>query len=432
MLDIKAIRQNPNHFKATLARKGVNSSDVDALLLADEQKRSLQQQIEELKASQNEVSKKIPQLSGSEKEQVLSEMKTISEKRKKLESEQAEIGEKYDEILYALPNPPMDMVPDGVDDSENVVIEKVGTPRDFDFPIKDHVEIGKITDTIDIKSAADKTSGARFYFLKHELPLLEYALQAWGWRKLQEKGYIPLTTPMMIKGEAFMKARKKAGGIDRINEGSEFFRLADDPLFLIGTAEHITLNMHADEIFEEVEGQKFNKKYAAWSSCFRREAGAAGKDTHGILRVHQFEKLEMLVFCAPEDSEELHQELINNQKEFFTELGIPFQVVEACTGDMGFSDARQFDLEAWIPSQNTYREVTSGSNCTDFQARALNVKLKRLDGSKDVVHALNATGISMTRALIAILENFQQADGSVIIPEVLRPYCGFDSIKPKA
>ena len=189
--------------------------------------------------------------------------------------------------------------------------------------------------------------------------------------------------------------------------------------------------MHADETFVEEEGKPFSKKYAAWSSCFRREAGAAGKDTHGILRVHQFEKMEMLVFCAPEDSDAMHQELINNQKEFFSELGIPFQVVEACTGDMGFSDARQFDLEAWIPSQEAYREVTSGSNCTDFQARALNIKLKRLDGTRVVPHALNATGISMTRALIAILENGQNADGSIDIPEVLWPFTGFKKIEAK-
>ena len=428
MLDLKAIRQNPDEFKTKLARKGIQPNVINDLLSADETKRDLQQKTENLKAQQNEASKSIAQLSGADKEQALADMKTIADQRKALEADLEHAETVVDDLLMSLPNPPMDLVPDGPDDSANPVVETLGTPREFDFKVRDHVELGKITDTIDIAAAAEKTSGARFYFLKNELPLLEYALQAWGWRVLMEKGYTPLTTPMMIRGEAFVRARKKAGGVDAINEGSEFFRLADDPLFLIGTAEHITLNMHADETFEEVAGEKFAKKYAAWSSCFRREAGAAGKDTHGILRVHQFEKLEMLVFCAPEDSTAMHEELVNNQKDFFTQLGIPFQVVEACTGDMGFSDARQFDLEAWIPSQGCYREVTSASNCTDFQARALNTKIKRLDGTRQVAHALNATGISMTRALIAIMENNQNEDGSITIPEVLRPYTGFDTI----
>lgn len=429
MLDIKHIRQNPDQYKADLARKGVEGSVVDELLEVDVIRREMTQKVETQKARQNEVSKKIPTLSGSEKDALLDEMKVLASEKKKDEQVLEESNVKFTQLLESLPNPPLAQVPDGKDDMDNVVLEKVGDVPSFDFEIRDHVEIGKMTDTIDIASAAEKTSGARFYFLKNELPILEYALQRWAWDKLREKGYTPLTTPMMIRGEAFAKARKKAGGIDRVNEGSEFFRLADDPLFLIGTAEHITLNMHAGETFKEKEGEPFAKKYAAWSSCFRREAGAAGKDTHGILRVHQFEKMEMLVFCAPEDSESMHQELVDNQKAFFTELGIPFQVVECCTGDMGFSDSRQFDLEAWIPSQNAYREVTSASNCLDFQTRALNVKINRLNGDRVFAHSLNATGISMTRALIAILENYQNADGSVDVPEVLRPYCGFDRIE---
>lgn len=425
MLDIKAIRANPDQFKKDLARKGVSASTIDELIASDAKKREFQQQTETLRAKQNEVSKRIPQLEGEEKAKVLEEMKTIADQKKQLDEQLTQAEEETQTLLFSLPNPPAPEVPDGTDDTDNTVVETVGTPREFDFTPRDHVELGSITDTIDLNSAAEKTSGARFYFLKNELPLLEYALQRWAWDTLRERGYTPLTTPMMIRGEAFARARKTAGGIERVNEGSEFFRLADDPLFLIGTAEHITLNIHSDEVFDEAD---LPKKYAAWSSCFRREAGAAGKDTHGILRVHQFEKMEMLVFCDPEKSEEMHQELLENQKYFFSQLGIPFQVVECCTGDMGFSDARQFDLEAWFPGQSTYREVTSASNCRDFQTRALNVKVKRADGSKEFAHALNATGISMTRALISIMENYQQADGSIEIPEVLKSYCGFDQI----
>jgi len=428
MLDIKAIRKDPETFKKSLSRKGIQPSQVDALLATDIKKRDFQQQVENLKAKQNEVSKQIPQLSGEEKAKVLEEMKTIADERKAKDQELTELEETLKIQLFALPNPPGEDVPQGKDEDSNVVVETIGTPRVFDFPVKDHVELGKITDTIDLDSAANKTSGARFYFLKNELPLLEYALQRWAWDTLRERGFTPITTPMMIRGEAFARARKTAGGLDGVNEGSEFFRLADDPLFLIGTAEHITLNLHSDEIIEEAD---FPKKYAAWSSCFRREAGAAGKDTTGILRVHQFEKMEMLVFCLPEESDNVHKQLVENQKFFFTELGIPFQVVEACTGDMGFSDAKQFDLEAWFPGQEKYREVTSASNCQDFQTRSLNVKVKRPDGTKEFAHALNATGISMTRALITIMENYQQEDGSILIPEVLKSYCGFDRIEVK-
>lgn len=418
MLDLKLLREQEAELTAAIRRKAPDF-DPAGVLAADALRRELLTKYNDLRAQQNAANDAIAAASGPEKQEKITAMKAVAEQVQQLQAELGAAEAKVTELTLQIPNPPLPMVPNGRDDSENPIVEFSGEPTKFDFEPRDHVALGELTDTIELKAATERTSGARFYFLKNELPLLEYALQAWAWRKLIQHGFIPLTTPMMIRGEAFARARKVPGGVERIEQGSEFFRLADDPLYLIGTAEHITLNMHAGETIPE---SKLPLRYAAWSSCFRREAGAAGRDTRGILRVHQFEKMEMLAFTTPEKSEEEHAFLISLQKEFFRELGIPFRVVEACTGDMGFSDARQFDVEAWMPGQAKYREVTSGSNCRDFQARALGVKVARENGTKEVAHTLNATGISMARALIAIMENYQQADGSILIPDVLKPF----------
>jgi seryl-tRNA synthetase len=425
MLDIKAIRENPDFFKKALARKGVESSQIDELLSVDKAHRESLQKAEALKHQQNEASKKIPTLSGTEKETILGEMKTLSEEKKKLEEvlEQNSI----EQILCSMPNTPFDDVPMGKTEDDNKVMEAFGTRPKFDFKIRDHVEIGELTDTIDIETAR-QTSGSRFAVLKGKGALLEWALQRFVLEKLMKEEFTPVIPPMMIRGQTVHEAGKSAGTLEHALEAPEKFTFPEDDLSMVGTAEHVLCSFHREECLAQ---ETLPVKYCGWSSCFRREAGAAGKDTRGIIRVHQFEKLEMFLFVDPEKSKEEHQKILKLQRSIWDDLGIPYQVVENCTGDIAWSDAQMYDIEAWLPSQDTYREVTSCSNCTDFQSRRTKTKFKTKDGEKNLVHTLNATAIAIQRAIVAIYENFQNADGSVNIPEALQPYCGFKKIEVK-
>lgn len=427
MLDFKSIRHDPDFFKKALSKKGISASQIEDLLATDERRRELIQQTESDKATQNEVSKKIPNLTGAEKEALLTQMKSVSERRKEAEQELEQVEAKFEQLLYSLPNLPFEDVPVGKDETSNQELEKVGTPPKFKFSPRDHVEIGSLTGTIDIETAR-QTSGARFAVLRGKGALLEWALQRFALEKLQKAGFTPVIPPMMIRGQTVHEAGKSAGTLANALDAPEKFTFPDDDLSMIGTAEHVLCSFHRQEVLPE---KRLPLRYCGWSSCFRREAGAAGKDTHGIIRVHQFEKLEMFLFSHPEKSEEEHQRMLELQKEIWNDLKIPYRVVQNCTGDIAWSDAKMFDIEAWIPSQKKYREVTSCSNCTDFQSRRTRTKFQNSSGEKELVHTLNATAIAIQRAIVAIYENFQQEDGSVQIPKALQPYCGFEVIEVK-
>lgn len=420
MLDLKAIRQQPEEFKARLARKGIQPNVINDLLSSDEVKRDLQAQTESLKAEQNEASKRIPQLSGAEKAQALADMKTIADKRKALEADLEKASAVVEELLMSLPNPPREEVPDGASDEENKVARYEGEKPEFDFEPKEHWELAESLNLLDMEQAA-KVSGSRFYYLKNELALLQQALMMWAFREVSDLGYSPTIPPFMTRKEAIMGT----GFFDRdenycVNPG-------EDDLYLIGTSEVPMVSIHADQVIDLSKGPI---RYAAYSPCFRREAGSYGKDTKGILRVHQFEKIEMVVFCKPEDSVAVHESLRETEESILKKLGIPYQVVDICCGDLGVSASKKYDLEAWLPGQAQYREMTSTSICDDFQTRRLNMRYKDENGKLQYVHALNGTAVS-SRPLIAIMENNQNADGSIDIPEVLWPYTGFKKIEAK-
>jgi len=417
MLDLKAIRQNPDDFKKSLARKGIYPSQIDALLTADTSKRKLLQKTESLKQQQNQVSKEIPKLSGTKKEKVLSEMKVIAEEKKVLETELETAEHQVKEILESLPNPPHPKAPDGKDDTENIVLEKWGEIRKFDFKPKEHWEIAEDLDLLDLERSAE-ISGSRFFFLRNELALLQMALMNWAFLEVSKKGFSPTIPPFLTRKEAIYGT----GYLDR--EENYVINPGEDDLYLIGTSEVPMTSFYAGEILEEKD---MPKKFCAYSPCFRREAGSYGKDMKGILRVHQFEKIEMVIFCLPEDSAKMHEKIRKVEEDLLQALKIPYQLVDVCCGDLGNSATKKYDLEAWLPGQDKYREMTSTSICTDFQTRRLNTRIRKKNGELVYAHALNGTAVS-SRPLIAILENFQNEDGSVDVPEVLVPFCGFGKI----
>ena len=381
MLDIKKIRENPSFFKERLKVKHIKPEVIDELLLLDEKRRKAISIRDELKQKQNEASKKIPTLSGTEKEAILEEMKKVSSSLKKAEEEMRQSQEDYNKIMHILPNPPHESVPEGVDDEDNVEIEMVGKIPEFDFKPREHWEIAEDLDILDIERSA-KVSGSRFYFLKDELAILQMALMNWAFLEIQKRGFSPTIPPFLVRemalfGTGFFPADK-----------NEFYTVnpEEDDLFLIGTSEVPLTSYYANEIIDEND---LPKRFAGYSPCFRREAGSYGKDMKGILRVHQFEKIEMVAVCRPEDSEAIHEEMLENEKYLLEKLGIPFRVVNICGGDLGGSATKKYDLEAWLPGQGKFREMTSTSNCTDFQTRRLNIRVRRKDGSIELAHTLN-------------------------------------------
>ena len=417
MLDIQAIRENPEDFKRRLARKGIEGSMIDELLGLDEKLRETIAASEKLKAEQNEASKKIPQLEGEEKAQLLAQMKEISERKKIVETERDEAEKNCQDILQSLPNTPHDEAPNGKDDTENKVIKTWGEKPNFSFPPKEHWELGELLGILDLERGA-KVSGARFYYLRNQLAILQQALIFWAFTEVAKKGYSATIPPFMTRSEAIYGT----GYLER-NE-NYIVNPGEDDLYLIGTSEVPMMSYHAGDILEEKD---LPLKFVAYSPCFRREAGSYGKDTKGILRVHQFEKVEMVMLALPEMNEALHEEIRGIEEELLQKLEIPYQVVDVCCGDLGNSASKKYDLEAWLPGQDQYREMTSTSICNDWQTRRLNIRVRRENGELVYAQALNGTAVS-SRPLIAILENFQQEDGSVLIPEILRPFCGFDKI----
>lgn len=414
MLDIKLLREAPAELERQLRRKGVKENSVRELLAIDEQKRTLLKTTEALRAEQNDASKKIPQAAGEAKAQLLERMKRVSADLKAAEAELATVNDRYEATLTLLPNPPFDDVPDG-GENDFVVLKEVGTKPTFDFQPKEHWEIAEALDILDTERSA-KVSGARFYFLKDELAILQMALMNWAFLEIRKLGFSPMIPPFLVREEAmygtgFFPADKNE--IYTVNPG-------EDNLYLIGTSEVPLTSYHAEEILSEEE---LPKKFAGYSPCFRREAGSYGKDTKGILRVHQFEKIEMVVVCTPEESANMHELLRETEEKLMQLLGIPYRVIVLAAGDLGGSAAKKYDIEAWLPGQGKYREMTSTSNCTDYQARRLKIRVRKKSGEIVIAHTLNGTAVS-SRPLIAILENFQHADGSVDIPEVLWPFAG--------
>ncbi|HOK35211.1 MAG TPA: serine--tRNA ligase [Candidatus Pacearchaeota archaeon] len=407
MLDINLIRKKPDFVKNSCAKRNINI-DVDKILLLDEEKRKYQKKIEDLRFEQNKLSKESPL--------PLKKLKAIKNETKTIEALLKEKEEELEKLLFSIPNLPLEDVPIGRDERDNVVLREVGVKPKFDFQPKDHLEIGEKLDLIDVKRAA-KVSGTRFGYLKNEAVLIEFALVKLALEITMKEGFTPVVPPVMIKPQMM----KGMGYIDTKEDLAERYFLEKDNLFLVGTSEQSIGPMHADEIFEEKE---LPRRYVGFSTCFREEAGSYGKDSRGILRVHQFDKVEMFIFCRPEDSRKEHQLLLSLEEKLMQLLKIPYRVVQLCTGDIGRSSAATFDVESWMPGQEKYRETHSCSNCTDFQSRRLNIKYKTRTSKLQYVHTLNGTAFAIGRTLIAILENYQQKDGSVKIPEVLQEYIG--------
>jgi seryl-tRNA synthetase len=410
MLDIKYIQENPEKVQKAAADKGV-MVDVGELLDTDREFREISTKVQNLRAERNVASKARDIEKGRELKISLDA----------LEPRLKELDEKLQSLLWTIPNPSKDDVKVGKDDSENDVIRTFGEPTTFTFKPRDHVELGQMLDIIDIERAT-KVSGSRFYYLKNEGAMLEQALLRYALDVLVPEGFTFILPPVLITEDTM----KRLGYMENGGE-EDMFRLEKDKLVLVATAEQSIAPIHRDEVLSESE---LPKRYVGYSPSFRREAGSYGKDTKGILRVHQFNKVEMVSFVKKGEDDAEHDYLLGLEERFFKELNIPHQVVKMCTGDLGFPAARKYDIEAWIPTQEKYREVTSVSTVTDFQSRRLNTRYKTKDGT-EYVQILNGTAFSIGRPIIAILENFQQEDGSVVIPEVLRKYTGFDKISIK-
>ncbi|MEK9154930.1 MAG: serine--tRNA ligase [Patescibacteria group bacterium] len=415
MLDINLIRNNPELVKNGIAKKNINSKIVDDFLILDDEWRKITKESEDLRAEQKKL--------GAERK--IEKAKELKNKIQILESDLKLLEIRRDELLSLLPNLPFEDVPIGKDESENKVLRQIGKkpdfPAEYGFEPKDYLEIGQNLNLIDTERAA-KVSGSRFGYLKGQAALLEFALIKLAFDTLIPEGFIPIIPPVMIKPESYREIGRLAAG-----QEEERYYLQKDNLYLVGSSEHSIGPMHKDEIFEE---RDLPKKYLGFSTCFRREAGSYGKDTRGILRVHQFDKVEMFSFVKPEDSEKELKYLLSLQEKLMQKLELPYQIVEICTGDMGWTDNRQYDVEVWIPAQKKYRETNSASNTGDFQTRGINCRYRKESGQKiEFAHALNATAFAIGRMIIAIIENYQTKEGTILVPKVLQDYLGTTEIK---
>jgi seryl-tRNA synthetase len=418
MIDVKLLRENPNLVRASQKARGESESLVDELLAADEVRRAAIVEFEALRAEQNSLSKSVGVAKGDEKSALLERAKSLSTQVKEAEAKKSLTEESFRKLALSLSNIVDPSAPVG-GESDFKVIEQVGQPREFGFQAKDHVELGKILGAIDVERGA-KVSGARFYYLTGVGALLELALVNYAISLATKAGFIPVIPPVLVKPEAME-------GTGFLGQAAEnVFHLKEDDFYLVGTSEVPLAAYHMDEI---LDSNKLPLRYSGYSPCFRREAGSYGKDTRGIIRVHQFEKVEMFSFCKPEDAAAEHQRLLAWEKEFLNAMEIPYRVIDVATGDLGSSAIRKFDCEAWIPTQGAYREVTSTSNCTDFQARRLNIRTKGENGTSPVA-TLNGTLVAVPRMIVAILENHQQADGSVNLPKALQSYLGTERLTP--
>jgi seryl-tRNA synthetase len=411
VLDIKRIREDPEPFRAALGRRNLGDA-VDELLAADERRRALTQRVEELRAEQNRASKAIGRAEADEKQRLIDEVARVSAELKELEPALAEAEAALAELLARTPNVPHESTPDGFTDEDAVEIRKVGEPPAFDFEARDHVALGELLGVLDTERAA-RTSGSRFVYLLGDLVLVQLALMRNVIETVTERGFVPVIPPVLVREEAMYGTGFLP--TDAVN----IYRTDEDELYLVGTSEVSLAAFHMGEIIEEAD---LPLRYAGYSSCFRREAGSYGKDLGGMFRVHQFDKVEMFAFTVPEASWDEHERILAIEEEIVRKLEIPYRVVNIAAGDLGGAAAKKYDIEAWLPGQGRYRELTSCSNTTDYQARRMQTRIRRNDGSLEPLHTLNGTATALGRTMIAILENHQQADGSVVIPEHLWRY----------
>ncbi|MGH8934659.1 MAG: serine--tRNA ligase [Acidimicrobiia bacterium] len=419
MIDVAILRDHPELIEAALERRGLRGIDVAALADLDRRRREARTEAENLRAEQRRLGKEIAGLRGAEKEEAIARASALAEDYRRLSAGTEELDARFEEAWAQVPNLPHESVPVGEGEADNLEVRRWGRPRDFPFPARDHLELGEVLGIIDMERAA-KVSGARFAYLAREAVRLELALVRWGLDRLLDQGFVPVVPPVLVREEALFGTGFFPGDRDQV------YAIEQDELFLAGTSEVPLAAMHLQEIFPSAD--VLPVRYCGFSTCFRREAGSYGKDTRGIFRVHQFDKLEMFSFCHPDRSWDEHEFLLSVQEALVQELDLPHRVVNVCTGDLGPAAAKKYDIEAWLPSQGAYREITSCSNTTDYQARRLQVRFRDGDETR-VVHTLNGTAVAVGRTLLAILENYQREDGSVAIPEALRPYAGFDEIK---
>lgn len=415
MLDIKFIRAQPEAVRRAAVLKRIEV-DVDRLLEVDAQRRRLLQASEELKSQQNRTSKEIATLQGSERAERIQAMQVLVAQVKAYGEELKEVEAEFERLQLLVPNIPADDVPEGADETENVEIRRWGTPRRFDFEPRDHVEIGLDLDLVDFERAA-KLAGSRTYFLKGAGALLELAVLRFALEHIQAKGFTPMLVPLLVRPLAMVGTAYYPGGEEQA------YQVERDGVSLVGTAEVPITSYHAHEILEEAQ---LPILYAGISPCFRREAGAAGRDTRGLYRIHQFQKVEQVVVCRADAEESLrwHRTILQNSEELLQALELPYRVVNVCGGDLGRPQVQKFDIETWMPSRQGYGETHSASRFHDFQARRLNLRYRDAAGRVQFCHTLNNTVIASPRILIPILENFQEADGSVVVPVALRPHLG--------
>ncbi len=416
MVDIQLIRENPEMVKEAVAKKKCDPKLVDKLFRIDEEWRAKTVALDQLKADQNLVNK---ELARGQTEELLSKAQILKKRVSELEEEYTKLEHKRKELFEKIPNVPFVNVPVGKDETENKILREVGKKPEFDFTPKEYFSLGEELGLINTKKAGEIT-GSRFGYLMREAALMEFALVRLAYDVALPHGFIPVIPPVMIRGEVYEEMGRLAG-----DQKEERYHLGKDDLYLIGSAEHTMGPLHRGEVLEK---ESLPRRYIGFSTCFRREAGTYGKDTKGILRVHQFDKVEFFSFTTPEKSEEEHQFLLSLQEELMQKLELPYRVVEVCTGDMGWTDARQYDIEAWFPAEGKYRETHSCSNTTDFQARGVNTKYKTEKGKKELVHMLNATAFSQ-RPILAIIENNQTKDGTVKIPKALQEFVGKKEIQ---
>ncbi|HZC94286.1 MAG TPA: serine--tRNA ligase [Mycobacterium sp.] len=417
MIDLKLLREDPDAVRQSQTSRGEDPALVDTLLAADTARRAAISTADSLRAEQKAASKKVGAASADERPALLQRAKELADQVKAAEAEQANAEQAFTAAHMAISNVIIDGVPAGGEDNY-AVLDVVGEPASIDNP-KDHLELGEALGLIDMERGA-KVSGSRFYFLTGRGALLQLGLLQLAIRLAADNGFIPIIPPVLVRPEVMSGTGFLGAHAD------EVYRVEADDLYLVGTSEVPLAGYHADEILDLSSGPQ---RYAGWSSCFRREAGSYGKDTRGIIRVHQFDKVEAFVYCTPADAEAEHQRLLGWQQEMLARIDVPYRVIDVAAGDLGSSAARKFDCEAWVPTQQAYRELTSTSNCTTFQARRLATRYRDAGGKPQIAATLNGT-LATTRWLVAILENHQRPDGSVRVPEALVPFVGTEVLEP--
>ncbi len=420
MLDPKLLRENPDKIKKMLEARSLDFP-LDQLVRLDKERRELITKTDEFRKKRNDISLEISKKkkTGEDASSLITNMQSVSEELKKLEETQLKTEEEYAKLSLILPNMIHESVPIGKDETSNKEVKKWGTIPTFDFKVHDHIDLTQSLGLVDLERAA-KVSGARFYYLKNQLVRLNQSLIQYALDFLTEKNYTPVQTPYLIKRSAM------EGAIIAHDFEDVIYKIEGEDLYLVGTSEHAVASMHSDEI---IEGKMLPLKYAGVSPCFRKEAGAHGRDQKGIFRVHQFEKVEQFIFSRPEDSWKEHENMLAIVEEFYQKIGLPYRIMLLSSGDLGKVSAKTYDLEAWMTGQNNYREIVSCSNCLDFQARRLKIRFRdRTDEQPQYLHTLNSTLVATTRTMVAIMENFQTKDGHVSVPQVLQKYLGTNLI----